>query len=116
VGVPDGLPGVCRLGLLALLLSERFDSPSRWAGVWVVGVAAMMTSGMALSMLAWLAVFVLLRHGLRSALVAAVPPVLVYPAWYVAVGHLGAHDRLADLGTTIRFRRQTPVRGGVGPP
>jgi hypothetical protein len=98
-----GFLGSAALGLLTLLLSERFDSPSRWAGVWVVGVASMMTSGMALSMLAWLAVFMLLRHGLRSALVAAVPSVLVYLAWYVAVGHVGAHDGLADLGTTIRF-------------
>lgn len=98
-----GFLGSAALGLLALVLSERLDSPRSWVAVWLVSVASLMSSGMALSMLAWLGALVLLRHGLRRALVATVPPALVYLVWYAAIGHVGTRPRAADLETTITF-------------
>jgi hypothetical protein len=99
-----GFLGSAACGLLALLLAERLDSPVRWAAVWLVSVVGLMTSGMSLMMLVWLGCFVLMGQGLRLALTATIPPLVVYAVWYVVIGHTGTTGlHLSNPEVLIQF-------------
>jgi hypothetical protein len=98
-----GFLGSAALGLLALLLNYE---PVRLRLIlgWVASVLSFMCSGMALPMLMWLGIYVLLRRGVVRALVATVPPALVYLAWYVQWGrHATAQSPDATLALIVEF-------------
>lgn len=82
-----GFLGSAALGLAALLVHDRVGTTRRGlAATWALTVLSLMCSGMAIPMAVWLGAMVLLARGLRSALVAVVPPAVVYLAWYVGYG------------------------------
>ena len=80
-----GFLGSAALGLVALHLVHE-DSRSLLVGAWLVTVASLMCSGMALPMVGWLGAYVLVSRGLTRALVSTVPPMLVYLAWMLWFG------------------------------
>jgi hypothetical protein len=80
-----GFLGSAALGLLTLNLHVKPQRLSLVLG-WGTTVLSLMCSGMALPMLGWLGIYLLVRHGIARALLAAVPPALVYLAWYAEWG------------------------------
>jgi hypothetical protein len=84
-----GFLGSAALGLTALLLHSG-DSRRRLALGWGASVLSLACSGMALPLLLWLAIFVLLRSGVRRAALAVLPPGVVYLCWYAGYGREAA--------------------------
>ncbi|MDQ2959914.1 MAG: hypothetical protein M3R48_02530 [Candidatus Dormibacteraeota bacterium] len=74
----------CGLAWLLVTDSGMRERPRVVAG-WVLGVAASMSSGIALPMIAVVALATAGRRGLRSAAVAVSVPVAVNVAWYLAI-------------------------------
>lgn len=82
-----GFVGSLFFGLLSVWLSEAVGrGPLRVGLVWVALVASLMCSGVGLSVVGLVTVFVLLRRGLRPALVTLSVPVIVYLGWWIAIG------------------------------
>lgn len=80
------------LGLGTLLVATGRQDSRALVITWLLSVLSLMSSGMGLPMLIWLGAFTLWRTGLRRALVVAIPPLLLYAAWFVVWG------RHADTG------------------
>ncbi len=83
--------GSVAFGLGAMLVADRPGDLSwlRHATVWLLLVAGLMCSGVGVSMVAAVAVAVLLRHGLRDAIVTVSVPASVYVVWLITVGRQG---------------------------
>jgi hypothetical protein len=77
------------LGLLGAFLLD-YSGPSRWdrdIGYWIIGVAAIMCSGIGVCVVLLGATLVLLRRGWLAALRAALVPAVVYLVWLALIGH-----------------------------
>lgn len=83
-----GFIGSIALGLLQLLASER-PSDSRWRNAVgpALGMLNVMTSGLALPMLATVGAMLTIQRRYRSALTNVVPALLLYGVWYFSYGH-----------------------------
>jgi hypothetical protein len=120
-----GMIGSGMFVLAALVLVVRdlelLESRRGRVLVWVLCVLGLMSSGTAIPMMAWLAGYLVLRASLRTALVATVPPVIVYGVWYVAYGrHADAGlpestlDQVLPLawrGLVVTWDRMTGIEG-----
>jgi hypothetical protein len=118
-----GFLGSAALGLLALLASG--PGRPRLIVTWAVTVLSLMCSGMALPMMVWLGSYLLLRRGLWQALLATVPPGVVYLLWYAGYGrdakrqapHAAANDVIDFAATGIAHVWEAVLRlpgtGGV---
>ncbi|MGI8685940.1 MAG: hypothetical protein ACR2MO_12790 [Acidimicrobiales bacterium] len=85
-----GFVGSLTLGLLHLLLVDHdgpFDRRDRQA--WAVAVAALLFSGMSVTMVIVSGLVVLLRRGPKDALKTVALPGAVYLLWLVAIGYEG---------------------------
>ena len=83
-----GFLGSALLGLasLTVLTTERWGAGGRVVAVALL-VLSLMSSGMGIVMVIWVATFLLAREGLRSAVLTIALPALVYLAWFAAYGH-----------------------------
>lgn len=82
-----GFVGAALCGWAWVLLVDRpTRSWPREAAGWVVGVAAMMFSGIGVPMAGVVGLAVLLRRGWRQALVTVSVPVAAFLVWFAAVG------------------------------
>ena len=100
-----GFTGALALGLGALVIADR-DGPLVRADVGgvICCVAALMSAGIAVVLVACVALAVLVRRGLRVAAAYAVPPAAIYLAWYVTQAE-GAAQRSGTAGDVVRFAR-----------
>lgn len=119
--------GSAAAGLVALLAiddrtPDRGSGRGRMLAVWVGLTVALMCSGMALPMVVWVGCLALLTRGVAVALVATLPPTVLYLAWFVTYGQdASAQAPRADLGQLAGFLRvglgqvwQTPGLPAVG--
>ncbi len=84
--------GSFAFGLLFVLLvdhSSAFGTRDKVA--WVAALAALMCSGVGLTMVLVAAIAVLLRRGARTSLLVCGPPILAYAIWFAVVGHEGVN-------------------------
>lgn len=90
-------------GLCYVMLVDHPGSFDRrdWIGLGL-GLAALMTAGIALTLIAAVAITVFLRRGWRQALWHAGPLGAVYVIWFIAIGHTG-YTRRSSLGEAMRF-------------
>lgn len=110
-------------GLVHLLLADH-DGPANRRDLLglLAGLAAVMSSGVGITMVAVVAMAVLLRRGWRAALLHAAPPAAVYLAWSQlsdastdtpfgrpSVGELVAWVRSAQIGTFLGIGHFTVV-------
>jgi hypothetical protein len=79
--------GSLLFGLAAVLVARRRElTRARLAAVWLLLVASLMCSGVGITMVAVVTALVLLRHGLRDAVVALSVPLLAYALYFVLQG------------------------------
>lgn len=121
-----GFVGSVALGLLAVVLVNHADGFGRRdiAG-WAAGTAALMFSGIGVTMVAVVALTTLLRRGVRDAALTAAVPGLVYTVWVTLVGReglgapravAGALDYADYVWTGLRSAvEQTTGLPGTGP-
>jgi hypothetical protein len=90
-------------GLCYVMLVDHAGAFDRrdWIGLGL-GLAALMTAGLALTLIAAAAITVFLRRGWRQALLHVGPLGGVYVIWFIAIGHEG-YVRRASLGAAFRF-------------
>ena len=71
------------------------------------GLAALMCSGVGVSMVIAVGVAVLITRGWRRALIHTVPPAAAYMVWFAAIGHQGykSSNKQGGLGDIARFVR-----------
>jgi hypothetical protein len=100
-----GFLGSAAFGLVALVVhSGRGDTSTGVVLAWVASVLSMMCSGMAIPMLLWLGGYVLVARGLPRALMATVPPALVYALWFLTYGrHTTAQTASASANDVLAF-------------
>jgi hypothetical protein len=100
------LVGALVFGLVYLLLATH-DGPfdRRDVGGWLAGLAAIMCSGVGVSMIIAVGIAVLLLRGWRLALVHTVPFAAAYVIWFAWVGHVGYDGYHADPDQVVRFVR-----------
>ena len=108
------------LGLLALVLVDHDGPFDRRDGLGLVaGLLALMTSGVAVVMIALVGITVLFRRGWRLALVHVVPPAVCFLVWLVAIGHEGESGVSSHTspGGVVRFVVEglRGVFGALGP-
>jgi hypothetical protein len=98
-----GFNGALVLGLAQLLLADHEGALDRrdWIGLGC-GLAALMCSGVAVSMTVAVGVAVLVRRGWRPALFHTVPLAAIYLVWFAWVGRT-SYSRHSTLGEAIRF-------------
>ncbi|MEY2460513.1 MAG: hypothetical protein QOG30_2343, partial [Acidimicrobiaceae bacterium] len=85
-----GFAGAAALGLLHILLVDHdgaFDR--RDATALLVGLLALMFSGVAIPLLVVSSIVVLVRRGWRAAAATTAPPAAVYVTWFAFWGHHG---------------------------
>jgi hypothetical protein len=101
------LVGSLVFGLVHLLLATH-ESPidRRDALGLAAGLAGLMCSGVAVSMVVAVGVAVLMIRGWRPALLHTVPLGAIYLVWYVAIGHNGYSGYRAGLADVARFVRK----------
>lgn len=90
------------LGWIAVLLLNH-ATPSLWRDVAAVavGIAALMTSGVAVTMVALGAAVALARRGWRAFATYAVPCGVVYLVWFALVGHEGRSPTTGARATLL---------------
>ncbi len=111
-------------GLVQLLVADHDGSGSRrdwWA--LLAGLAALMSSGVGVTMVLIVGLAVLIRRGWRAAAFQTVPLAAVYLLWFVTYGHSGYTSRAPAgrllsftkdlLGTTFRSLGQSILLGVV---
>jgi hypothetical protein len=100
------LVGALVFGLVYLLLATH-DGPFDKRDVfgWLAGLAAIMCSGVGVSMIIAVGIAVLCMRGWRLALVHTVPFGALYVVWYAWVGHVGYDGYHADPGQIVSFVR-----------
>jgi hypothetical protein len=104
------------LGLGYLMLVDHAGEFDRRDGIGLaMGLAALMCSGVATTMIMVVGVAVLIRRGWRAALLHAGSLGAVYVLWLVAIGHSG-YPRRASIGETLRFtaRELGATFGAIG--
>ncbi|QIK74307.1 hypothetical protein [Nocardioides piscis] len=119
-----GMIGTAVFGLAALLLSAGWTGRRTVVIIWTLSVLSLMTASTSIPMLIWLGAFTFARHGLRRALVLAVPPMIVYAAWFIVWGRQAEtgipESRPVDVmplawkGLSVTWERMTGFEG-VGP-
>jgi len=96
-----GFVGSVAFGLLAVVLvNHRARFGPRDLGAWAAGTAALMCSGIGVTMVAVMTVTALLRRGMRDALLTVAVPGLVYAVWLALAGRHGLNSQprtLADV-------------------
>lgn len=104
------------LGLGYLMLVDHSGPVDRrdWIGLGM-GLAALMCSGVATTMIVVVGVAVLVRRGWRAALLHAGTLGAVYVLWFAAIGHQG-YTRRATLTEALRFlvREVSGTFGAIG--
>lgn len=111
--------GSLLLGFAHLLLVDHEGPPGRRDAAGLgLAVAGLMTSGITITMVAVAGLAVLLRRGLRDALLTVVPPAAVFLVWLATFGRagLGTHGP-ADLGAVpafVAFGLTTTVDTAIG--
>ncbi len=95
-------PAALALGCL-VLLDRKEHVPRFPVAVWLLLAATLMCSGAGVTMVAWVAAYTWLRWGLRPAVVVALPPTLVYVAWYLAYGRGTSPAPSAPPGRIVPF-------------
>jgi hypothetical protein len=100
------LVGALVFGLVYLLLATH-DGPFDRRDVfgWLAGLAAIMCSGVGVSMIVAVGIALLLMRGWRLALVHTVPFAVAYGIWFAWIGHVGYDGYHADPDQVIRFVR-----------
>jgi hypothetical protein len=89
-GFQVGFTGALVLGLTHLLLADH-DGPMErrdWLGL-LAGLAGLMMSGVAVTMVIVVGLAVLMRRGWRASLFHAAPLAGCYLTWYAVIGHTG---------------------------
>jgi hypothetical protein len=79
----------------------------RDAAGWVLGLAALMCSGIGVPMLLVVALAVTLRRGLRAAAAAVSVPAAAFAAWYVLYGRLATRSAPIDKATVLAIGTYT---------
>jgi hypothetical protein len=104
------------LGLGYLMLVDHSGAVDRrdWIGLGM-GLAALMCSGVATTMIVVVGVAVLIRRGWRPALLHAGTLGAVYVLWFAAIGHQG-YTRRATIDEALRFtaREVSGTFGAIG--
>jgi hypothetical protein len=90
------------LGWIAALLLNH-ETPSLWRDLAAiaVGIAALMTSGVAVTMVALGAAVALARRGWRAFATYAVPCAAVYLVWFALIGHEGRSPTMGARATLL---------------
>jgi hypothetical protein len=79
--------GALLFGLGAVLVvHDRDMTPRRYGWVWLLLVASLMCSGLGVTMVAVVTAIVLLRVGIKAAIVTASAPAAAYLLWYAVQG------------------------------
>jgi hypothetical protein len=92
------------LALLCLLLVDRGETMPRFpVAVWLLLAAALLCSGAGVTMVAWVAAYTWLRRGFRHAIVVALPPTVMYAAWFLAYGRGTSPAPPAPPGRIVPF-------------
>jgi hypothetical protein len=104
------LVGSLAFGLVDLLLATRDRDAMRSLDrhdfyALAAGCAALMCSGVGVSMVVTVGVAVLVLRGWRLALFHTVPLAAVYVTWYIVIGHTGYTGYRAGLGQIASFTR-----------
>ncbi len=81
-----GFLGSLTFGILACLAVQETTSRRGLVLANVLAVAALMSSGLGIPMVAWMALFALMLRGWRTALGVGVVPTAVYGLWYLTYG------------------------------
>ena len=101
----SGFDGSLAFGLTSLLLADhrggRIDRRDVFA--MLAGLAAVMCSGVGVTMVIVVATAVLIRRGPRCALAYAGPLAAIYLVWLALVGHKGYITAYATPGEVFRF-------------
>jgi len=85
-----GFVGSVLFGVLALLSTDvRPHGRRRLVMEWAFCVAALMCSGIGVSMVVMVGLGALLRRGVRAGVSVVIVPAVVYGAWFVTVGRVG---------------------------
>ena len=99
-----GFVGAFVFGLADLLLSDHDSAFNRNDLLGLgCGLAAVLSSGVGVTMVIAVAVSTLLRRGWRVAIVHAGVPALLYLGWFAAVGRSGFDQRAASVGEALSF-------------
>jgi hypothetical protein len=109
--------GAVFFGLVFLVLADHdgpFDRRDRFA--LLAGLAALMMSGIAVTMIGIVGLAVLLRRGWRMALMHVGPLATIFVVWWIAFGHGGhvralGHQPPSTLRTDTRFLLRGFERG-----
>ncbi|MDP8928878.1 MAG: hypothetical protein M3O70_09960 [Actinomycetota bacterium] len=88
-----------------LLVDHAGGFGRRDAGGFVLALAGLLSSGIAITMVAVAGFTALLRRGWRAALVTVGPPAVIYVIWLAIIGHLGlgAHRGSIDVANIPPF-------------
>ncbi|WP_114422663.1 hypothetical protein [Nocardioides houyundeii] len=90
-----GTVGALLLGYLAIYVGTRFGfSGNALRAVWVILVLALMMSGVGITAVAFVTLFVLSAHGRRAAALVFSVPTAVFVLWYLSYGRDGAKEPL----------------------
>ena len=104
-----GFVGSVLFGVLAVLAADvTHQSRAGLAATWVLGVLALMCSGIGVVMVAVAAITAFLRRGLRAALLLALVPV-VFTAWYAVYGKSAASPTPRSIGTLLAIPEYTAI-------
>lgn len=103
-GFQIGYVGAAAFGLIQLLLADHDGPFSRRDALGLVaGLAALMSSGVGVTMVLTVGVATLLRRGWRMALASTAPLGAVYLAWFLAYGHDGSPSSSSSVSAIVRF-------------
>lgn len=95
---PMGNLVVLSFGLGSVLVVSRAEPGRKQLhNVWILLSLGLMFYGAGITMVVFVALYVLFRHGLWTAVQVASVPAVVFLVWYVAVGHTGSEGVAADL-------------------
>jgi hypothetical protein len=99
-----GYVGAVAFGLIDLLLAVHDGPIGRrdWFGL-AAGLAALLCSGVAVTMVVVVAIATLVQRGWRAALFHTVPLGVVYGAWFLTFGHKGVQSHGTTLHEFVSF-------------
>ena len=100
-----GFDGSFAFGLAAVLAVER-NRGGAWRGTllsWVLLVAALMCSGVGVTMVAVAALTALFQRGLRAAVMVMSVPAAVFLVWFIVYGRQAVGGQVASLETVLQL-------------
>jgi hypothetical protein len=102
-------------GLAQLLLADHDGPVDRrdWLAL-LAGLAALMSSGIGVTMVAVVGLAMLVRRGWRAAALQTLPLGVAYLVWYVAIARDGYGQELSDPLDALGFARTTIAAGFGG--